>query len=168
MTDRQFPIGRYKQPQDLSLTALSPYIDQIEALPGLMRKQAESLSEAELAQPYRPAGWTKRQVIHHVADSHLNSYCRFRWTLTEDKPIIKAYDEKAWAMLPDALSGDIELSLSLLEAIHRRWVLLLRSLGEEELQRTFRHPEDGFRYSLAQLITQYAWHGAHHLGHLKL
>lgn len=164
----RFPVGRYQKPDDLSLPALQKFIRDISGLPALLAKEVAGLSEQELDSPYRPGGWTKRQVIHHIADSHMNSYIRFRWTLTEDTPTIKAYDEAKWAELPDAKNEPISISLALIEALHNRWVKLLEALTEEDLKRTFLHPEDGKAYSLAELIPIYAWHGKHHLGHLKL
>jgi uncharacterized damage-inducible protein DinB len=164
----RFPIGRYQKPADLSYNALQEYIDEIEALPDLLFYELEKLAEFELDEPYRPGGWTKRQVVHHIADSHMNSYIRFRWTLTEDTPTIKAYDEKKWAELPDARNESVEVSLALIRALHERWVLLLRAMSPEDMQRSFIHPEGGKTYTLAELIPLYAWHGKHHLGHLAL
>ncbi len=168
MNDPRYPIGRYQRPADLSWEAMQPMIDEIEDLPTTMAFAVDQLTEDELDEPYRPGGWSKRQVIHHVADSHMNSYIRFRWALTEDKPTIKAYDEKKWAELPDAKTESVEISLALIDALHQRWVTLLRALGPEDLKREFVHPEDGKTYSIAELIPLYAWHGKHHLGHLEL
>lgn len=163
-----FPIGRYQKPNDLSFEALQMYIDEIEDLPDTLYFELEKYAPFEFDEPYRPGGWTKRQVVHHIADSHMNSYIRFRWALTEENPTIKAYDEQKWAELPDAKEEDIEISLALISALHKRWVALLRSLNAEDFQRTFVHPEDGKTYTIAELIPLYAWHGKHHLAHVEL
>ena len=115
--------------------------------------------------PYRPDGWTVRQVVHHVPDSHLNSYCRFKLALTEDEPVIRAYHEDRWAELEEARTAPVEVSLALLESLHRRWVLMLNSLAPSDFQRTFRHPDIGV-VSLAQNVCLYAWHGRHHTAHI--
>ena len=164
----RFPTGRFKYPEFITAVQVKNWIDEIENLPTDFRQMAESLSEQQLDTAYRPNGWTLRQVIHHVPDSHLNSYIRFRWALTEDTPTIKAYDETKWAELPDAKSAPIDLSLDLLESLHKRWVILLRSLSEKQLKRNYTHPESGKQISLEKTIALYAWHGRHHLGHLKL
>lgn len=168
MSDLRFPIGRYQRPDDLSWEALQSYIDEIAEFPDNLLIAADQFTEDELDEPYRPGGWTKRQVVHHIADSHMNSYIRFRWTLTEDTPTIKAYDEKKWAELPDARNESVEVSLALIKALHERWVLLLRAMSPEDMQRSFIHPEGGKTYTLAELVPLYAWHGKHHLGHLEL
>jgi hypothetical protein len=125
----------------------------------------EGLDDAQLDTPYRPEGWTVRQLVHHVADSHMNSYVRFRLAVTEDTPTIKPYDEKAWANLPDAATAPLEPSLELVEALHRRWLLLLQSFGPAEWSRTFRHPERGVsRLDVTALL--YGWHGRHHVAHV--
>ena len=124
-------------------------------------------TETQLATPYRDGGWTTRQVIHHVADSHVNAYVRTRWLLTEDRPTLKAYDEKAWAELPDAALAPIELSLALIDALHARWHALLTSVADAEFSREIVHPDRG-PMSLETLVQMYAWHGRHHLAHLQL
>jgi hypothetical protein len=130
-----------------------------------MRDAAAGLSEEQLNTPYRPGGWTVRQVIHHVPDSHINSYVRFRLALTEEEPIIKPYEENRWAELPDARTAPVELSLDLLEMLHRRWTLLLNDLGKAELAKAFRHPELGL-VTLERNVALYAWHGRHHTAHI--
>jgi hypothetical protein len=137
----------------------------IEALPAELRKTIEDLTDAQLDTPYRPEGWTVRQLVHHLADSHMHSYVRFKWTLTEENPLIKPYDEKAWALLPDAHTAAPEISLRLLGALHTRWVLVLRSLKPEHWKRTFQHPERG-PVTLEQAVAMYAWHGQHHLAQI--
>ena len=133
--------------------------------PALLREVVRELSAAQLDTPYRPEGWTVRQVVHHVADSHMNSYVRFRLALTEDEPMVKPYREDLWAKLNDAHSAPVELSLNLLDSLHQRWMLLLNNLGPEELARTFRHPEMGLM-TIERNVALYAWHGRHHVAHI--
>jgi uncharacterized damage-inducible protein DinB len=140
-------------------------IDEIAEAPGKLRAAVEGLSAEQLDTPYRPDGWTVRQVVHHVPDSHLNSYCRFKLALTEDEPAIKAYQEDRWAELDDSRATPIEVSLALLESLHLRWVTLMKSLAPDEFNRTFRHPEIGV-VSLAKNACLYAWHGRHHTAHI--
>ncbi len=142
-------------------------ITDIETLPAQLRAAIEALPPGALDQPYRPGGWTRRQVVHHLADSHMNAYMRFKLALTEDNPVIKPYDQNAWAATADAGAGsDIEASLKLLEGLHERWVRLLRSMTEADFQRTFTHPEHGRTFTLAYTLEQYANHGKKHLGHI--
>jgi len=164
----RYPIGRFKMTEQPTAEHIQNWIDDIQQFPSDFRQIAQSLTEQQLNTPYRPDGWTLRQVIHHVADSHINSYIRFRWALTEDAPTIKAYDETLWAELLDAKTAPIELSLNLLEGLHQRWVILLRSFSESDLQKAFVHPESGKSIPLYKNIALYAWHGKHHLGHLRL
>ena len=163
----RYPIGKYQVPETISDTQLVGWINQLEALPGQFREETAGLSEDQLNTPYRSEGWTVRQLVHHVSDSHHNSYIRFKWALTEDNPMIKAYDEKAWADLFDTREAPIHLSLDHLSAVHAKLVLLLRGLSREALNRTFRHPETDEVTTLAENVGRYAWHGAHHLAHLK-
>jgi hypothetical protein len=130
-----------------------------------LRNAVSGLNEEQLDTPYRPDGWTVRQVVHHLADSHINSYVRFRLALTENQPTITVYDENAWANLPDARDSNVELSLALLEGLHRRWAVLLRSLTARDWQKTFRHPERGLM-RLDVNACLYAWHSQHHLAHI--
>jgi hypothetical protein len=125
----------------------------------------QGLGEEQLDTPYRPGGWTVRQLVHHVADSHVNAYTRFRLTLTEEEPLLRTYDEKAWAELEDARSAPIEISLALLDLLHERWVRLLRSLRPEDMSRGARHPDHGVM-TMDHLLQQYAWHGRHHVAHI--
>jgi hypothetical protein len=133
--------------------------------PAKLRAAVAGLTDQQLDTPYRPGGWTVRQVVHHVPDSHMNSYMRFRLALTEEQPAIKGYDEAAWAKLPDAQSAPVEISLSLLDTLHRRWVMLLESLTPEQWKRTFLHSELG-PVSLERNLALYAWHGKHHVAHI--
>ena len=141
-------------------------IERIAAAPGRLRAAVAGLDDAQLDTPYRPGGCTARQVVHHVPDSHLNAYTRFRLALTEETPTIKPYEEARWAELPDARSAPPELSLALLEALHARWVALLRTLGPIEGARAVRHPEHGRLMTVDELIAMYAWHGEHHTAHI--
>lgn len=161
MTELQYPIGRFKLDGMPSEGQLAEAIDQITAAPTILRSAVENLTAEQLDTPYRPGGWTVRQVVHHVPDSHLNSYCRLKLALTEDEPTIRAYHEDRWAELEDSRVTPIEVSLALLESLHKRWVTLLKSLEPSDFQRTFRHPEIGV-VTLAQNTCLYAWHGRHH------
>jgi hypothetical protein len=142
-------------------------IEDIAATPQRMRKAVEGMTEQQLNTPYREGGWTVRQVVHHVPDSHMNSYIRFKLALTEREPTIKPYDEAAWAELIDAKNAPIETSLQLLEGLHDRWVMLLRSLSDDDVKKQFTHPELGL-VSIDKYIALYAWHGKHHVAHIML
>src|SRR6266436_193065 len=163
--DLQYPVGRFAWLDDVSPDDRRRYIDEIEQTPEKLRAAVTGLSEQQLDTPYRPGGWTVRQVVHHLPDSHLNSYTRFRLALTEDSPTIKPYDEAAWAELPDAKAGPIAPSLELLEGLHGRWVRLLNSLGDSEYARAFKHPELG-EVRLDWTLGLYDWHCRHHLAHI--
>lgn len=163
--DLRYPIGAFEFPPRISNEERQKLIDQIAEAPERLRAAAEGLDNEQLNTPYRPGGWTVRQVVHHVPDSHLNSYIRFKLAMTEDEPEIRTYFEDRWAELDDARNAPIELSLSLLEALHRRWVLFLRSLKPEDYQRKFRHPDWGV-LTVEKNIALYAWHGRHHVAHI--
>src|SRR5262245_8609720 len=159
--DPRFPIGKYVPNPSPDAATLARWIDDIAAAPGTLRAAVRGLDEAQLDTPYRPGGWTLRQVAHHVPDSHMNAYVRFKLALTEDTPTIKPYDESLWAELPDASSGPVEVSLVLLERLHERWVKLLRSMTPAQFAREYRHPESGTA-PLSRIAGLYAWHGKHH------
>jgi uncharacterized damage-inducible protein DinB len=165
MDDPRYPIGRYTPPAEVSVEQREQWIDQIAAAPGALRAAVAGMDESRLNTPYREGGWTVRQVVHHLPDSHLNAYVRFKLALTEDSPLIKTYDEAAWAALPDSRDTPVEVSLTLLTALHERWVGLLRALDEQAWTRTFRHPEWG-ELRIAQTLGLYAWHGRHHVAHI--
>lgn len=165
MTDPRYPIGRFTHNGPVTGTELTAWIDQLEALPAQLRAAVVGLTDAQLDTPYRPDGWTVRQVVHHVADSHVNAYVRFKWTLTEDNPTINAYDEAGWAELPDLHAVPVETSLAFVDALHARWTGLLRSLDRDALARTFVHSESG-ETRLDRTVGMYAWHGAHHVAHI--
>jgi len=160
--DLRYPIGEFKYEGPLTDEQLQAGIARIEEAPARMRAAVAGLDKTQLDTPYRPEGWTVRQVVHHVPESHLNSYTRFKLALTEDEPVIKPYFEDRWAKLDDARQAPIALSLDLLEALHGRWIWFLRSLNPEDFQRTFRHPELGL-VSLDKAVGLYAWHGQHHV-----
>ena len=163
--DLRYPIGPFKFEGSVTEDQRERFIDQIEGTPAKLRAAVEGLSPEQLDTPYRPGGWTVRQLVHHLPDSHLNSYTRFKLALTEDEPTIKPYYEDRWAELDDARNAPIEISLALLGSLHQRWVLLLRSLAPQDFARTFRHPELGV-VSLDKNVSLYAWHGRHHVAHI--
>ena len=167
MADPRYPIGKFSFDGDVSDAARAARIADIEAAPRLLRAAVEGMSERQLDTPYREGGWTVRQVVHHVPDSHLNAYVRFKLALTEDAPTIKPYDEALWAALPDSRETPVAVSFTLLDALHQRWVTLLRAMAPADFSRTFIHPEHGRSMSLDQVLALYAWHGKHHLGHVK-
>ncbi len=163
--DLRFPIGKYKREEDVTEARREEMIQIIAETPARLREAVSGLSSEQLDTPYRPGGWTVRQVVHHVPDSHLNSYVRFKLALTEDRPTIKPYEEDRWAELGDTFNTPIEVSLALLDNLHVRWVYLLRSLSAENWGRTFLHPQGG-EMSLVHVVGLYAWHGAHHVAHI--
>ena len=163
--DLSYPIGRFDLTRNVSPEERPGLIAIVEGAPGRFREAVKGLDEAQLDTPYRPGGWTVRQLVHHVPDSHMNAYVRFKLAATEEEPTIKPYEEARWADLADAKSSPIEPSLALLENLHKRWVLFLRSLGPVDWSRKFRHPELG-TISLEQNLALYAWHGKHHVAHV--
>jgi len=165
MEDLRYPVGRFQRPTTLSETERRTAIDSIAATPANLRAAVRGLDDAQLDTPYRPDGWTVRQVVHHVPDSHANAYIRFKWALTEDTPTIKAYDEAAWAKLDDSRTTPIETSLTLLDALHDRWVRILNAMSDADFSRQLRHPENG-PMTLDQMLALYEWHGRHHVGHI--
>ena len=163
--DLRYPIGRFTPDATPTPETRTRHIAEMAALPQRFRNAVSGLSDTQLSTPYRDGGWTVRQLIHHVPDSHLNAYIRCKLALTEDSPIIKPYDQEAWANLADSALTPPEVSLSLLEAVHTRWVTLLRALTPDDFQRKFNHPETGVQ-SVDSTVAFYAWHGNHHLGHI--
>ncbi|HEX6895704.1 MAG TPA: bacillithiol transferase BstA [Bryobacteraceae bacterium] len=163
--DLRYPVGKFQFPASISAEQRSRFVEEIAATPAHLRAAVAGLGDSQLETPYRPGGWTVRQVVHHVPDSHLNSYTRFRLALTEDQPVIKPYQEDRWAELADARTGPIEVSLRLLECLHSRWIALLRSLTEQQWKLSFRHPDLG-PVTLEQNAALYAWHGRHHVAHV--
>jgi hypothetical protein len=165
MEDLRYPIGKFTVEGEIVPARREEWIARIAAAPAELRAALKGLSDAQLGTPYRPGGWTLRQLAHHVPDSHMNSYVRFRLAVTEDEPTIKPYAEDRWAKLSDARTAPVELSLALLDSLHARWVLLLRSFAESDWKRTFRHPELGLM-TLERNLALYAWHGRHHVAHV--
>lgn len=163
--DLRFPTGRFQRPSSLDPIARARAIESIEATPQRLREAVRGLTSEQLDTPYRPGGWTVRQVVHHVPDSHLNAYVRFKLALTESEPTIKPYDEAAWARLADTTVVPIETSLALLDAVHERWLAILRAMQPTDFERMLVHPESG-RQRLDQVLALYAWHGPHHVAHV--
>ena len=165
MTDLRYPIGKFTYDGPLTEDRKRGLIEEIAKTPANLRSAAKGLSNEQLDTPYRPGGWTVRQVVHHLPDSHMNSYVRFKLALTEVDPTIKPYAEDRWAELADTKATPIDVSLTLLESLHSRWVLLLRSLQPQDFARTFRHPEMGV-LNLDKYLALVAWHGRHHIAHI--
>ena len=164
-SDPRYPVGRWQRPKDVDADTLLYALDMLGELPQNLRVAVQDLEDDLLETPYREGGWTVRQVVHHLADSHLNMYTRIRLALTEDAPTIRPYDEKAWAALHDAQTAPVEWSLDLVEALHARLLMLLRSLTPAQWARTYVHPESGVM-RLDEVATLYAWHSRHHVAHI--
>jgi uncharacterized damage-inducible protein DinB len=163
--DLRYPIGKFQNEDSPTPENRRRYIEEIDVAPARLRAAVAGLQPEQLDTPYRPGGWTVRQVVHHVPDSHLNAYVRFKLALTEDEPTIKPYDEARWAELADTRTTPIETSLALLDSLHQRWGKLLRSLSPADLSRKLRHPELGVM-TLDNMLAHYAWHGRHHVAHI--
>ena len=163
--DPRYPIGDYQPPKEVTPAMRRRAIDEIAATPAKFRAAVKGLNDAQLDMPYREGGWTVRQVVHHVPDSHLNAYVRWKRALTEETPTIKPYEEARWAELADSKSTPIEVSLALLDNLHDRWTRLLRSVKDADFARTFRHPDHGVR-TLDWMLFLYEWHGKHHTAHI--
>jgi hypothetical protein len=164
--DVRHPIGRFAYDGDSSRGAIDRAIAHIDALPMLLRAAVEGLTDEQLNTPYREGGWTPTEVVHHVADSHMNAYIRCKLALTEQAPTIKPYDQAAWARLADVRSVPMAVSLSLIDALHARWVALLRSMSDADFERTYIHPEQEHPVPLREVIAMYSWHGQHHTAHI--
>jgi len=165
MADLRYPIGKFVMPDGVTEKLRQDWISEIAQAPAKLRAAVNGLSDKQLDTPYRPEGWTVRQVVHHLPDSHMNAYVRFKLALTEEDPTIKTYAEEKWAELPEAKTGPVEISLSLLECLHKRWEVMLRGLSGSDYLRTFRHPELGV-VRLEKSLAIYAWHGRHHTAHI--
>lgn len=164
----RYPVGRMtRSSAPLDVRTREEYIRILEAMPGRVRALVSGLSDAQLDTPYRPGGWTVRQVVHHVPDSHMNAYVRMKLAVTEDQPNVKTYEEARWAELPEAKSGPIAMSMDLLDALHRRWVAFLRALPATDLRKAFSHPDWGI-VSVEESIGMYAWHCRHHTEHIRI
>jgi len=166
VADLQYPVGKFDWSVPVSEADYPRLIAEIAEAPGALRAAVAGLSRDQLETRYRPEGWTVKQVVHHVPDSHMNAYCRFKLALTEDEPTIKPYDQEKWAELPDSQRAPIDVSLDLLDSLHQRWVVLLRSMDTADFNRGLRHPEHGRVLTLAQMLALYAWHGRHHVAHI--
>jgi len=164
--DLRYPIGKFNAQPAANERERQKFLDDIEEAPARLKDVVQDLSDKQLDTPYREGGWTVRQVVHHVPDSHLNSYIRFKWALTEEEPTIKPYCEDRWAELADSKSTPIQVSLTLLDSLHQRWTNLLRSFKPEDWNKTLRHPELGVM-TLDKMLALYAWHGKHHVAHIK-
>jgi uncharacterized damage-inducible protein DinB len=165
MSDPRYPTGRFTPDPNPTPESRNRLIEQIASMPQRMRQAIAGLTAEQLNTPYREGGWTVRQVVHHVPDSHLNAYIRFKWALTETEPTIKSYDEGAWAALKDSDLTPVDVSLALLESLHARWTVLLGSLKAEDFQRKFVHPDSG-PHNVDWLLGLYSWHGTHHVAHI--
>jgi len=165
MNDPRYPIGKFQAPVRYDASGRATSIDAVAAVPSALRAAMQGLTAAQLDTPYRDGGWTVRQLVHHVADSHINAFIRFKLALTESEPTITAYDENLWARLPDVQGTPVEVSLSLVDALHARWVVLLRAMQEAEFARAFKHPERGLM-TLDHTLAMYSWHGQHHVAHI--
>jgi hypothetical protein len=163
----RYPVGKFQPQESYTAGEITQHIVAIESTPAKIEAAFKKLSAAQLETPYRPEGWTARQVLHHLADSHMHAYIRFKWALTEETPTIKAYDEKLWAQTYE-IAQDPILSIDLLKALHAKWVTLLKSLTPADFEKGFIHPQTGKRVNLNRLTATYAWHGEHHLGHLTI
>jgi len=164
----RYPVGRYVRPATaLDAAMRMECINEIKELPAVMRSLVSKLDDVQLDKPYRPGGWTIRQVVHHVPDSHMNMYMRMKLAVTENAPTIKPYNEDSWAQLEDGRTAPVDISLDLLDALHRRWVVFLRSLKEADFERTYIHPEMKGPVPLYQGLALYAWHGKHHAAHIR-
>ena len=165
VTDLRYPIGQY-QPQDYSEDLLQEWLSYIKYLPNALENAITNLDEQQLHTPYRDGGWTVHQLVHHVADSHMNGYIRFKLGLTEDNPSIKPYDENLWSALADVKYLPINISITLLYALHNRWHEFLKSLTANDFKRTIFHPQHQQQMTLWYLLGSYAWHGRHHVAHI--
>ncbi|MFJ7408318.1 MULTISPECIES: YfiT family bacillithiol transferase [unclassified Lysinibacillus] len=165
MNDLRYPIGQFQFPEVVTAQQVQKWIDDIRLLPRQLAEALSGASEQSLAKSYRENGWTVTQLVHHLADSHMNSFIRFKLALTEDTPTIKPYNEEDWAVLPDS-DMPVATSYKLLESLHERWVYLLTSLTDKQLQRAFQHPDNGLM-TLEKALALYAWHGKHHLAHIQ-
>lgn len=164
--DLRYPVGRFVPPDGWTAEQIAGWRADVAAVPAAINAAVQGLTDAQLDTPYRDGGWTIRQVVHHLVDSHLNAFCRFKLALTEDLPTIKPYREAAWAELADGKSGPVASSLSMLDGLHARWARLLDSMSEHDFHCEFVHPEHGVSFTLGRTLAMYAWHGRHHAAHI--
>lgn len=163
----RFPIGKFQHPKEVNEKLRTSWIGILEKFPSQLEESLHGINNGQLDYCYRPDGWTVKQVVHHVADSHMNAFIRTKMALTEETPTIKAYHERKFAMLPDADNYDVDLSLMLIKGLHARYIMLFKSMNEADFARTYVHPESKFTYRMDGVLAQYAWHSMHHLGHIK-
>ncbi len=168
MEELQYPIGKFQLPENITDAQFENWKNDIESLPAKVQQLTDGFKANQWSQTYRPDGWTALQVVHHLADSHMNCFIRFKWAMTEDNPTIKAYNEKAWANLPDVMQSAPIISIQLLHALHQRWSSLISNMTEKDFAKTFYHPVQQKSHSLKGAVGLYAWHGNHHLAHLKI
>ncbi len=164
---KKYPIGKFERPETIHNELFQKWLASFSSLPERLEKVLENITADRLLLQYRPDSWTVQQIVHHIADSHVNGYIRLKWALTEDNPTIKAYHEKAWSGLADVREVDVKVSVELLKNLHHRWVTLVQSLNTAELKRTFYHPDNKVHVSVAEQTGLYAWHGEHHLAHIE-
>ena len=164
----RYPIGKFSAPLDYSQEDIDKWTNEINELPSLCRNEFNDFTEEMLEESYKPGGWTARQLIHHIVDSHMNAYIRFKLALTEDNPTIRPYLEAQWAELSDSKNAPPEISLSLLEALHRRWILVIKNMKEDDFNRSYFHPESKKEFKLRTALALYAWHSRHHLEHIRI
>jgi len=163
----KYPIGRFQRPVAVTPELKQAWISAIDALPTWLDVLVENLDESQIQTPYRDGGWTINQVVHHIADSHMNAYVRLKLALTEDNPTIKPYKEALWAELPDVTTVPVNVSITLLHALHRRWTSLLQNMTDAEWERTYFHPEHKRNVPMWEMTAMYAWHSRHHMEHIK-
>ncbi|MDW5289354.1 YfiT family bacillithiol transferase [Formosa sp. PL04] len=162
----KYPIGQFQCPELITAKHLDNWIDVLNQFPTRLNALVKPLTDFQLDTEYRPGGWTIRQLVHHTADSHHHSYTRFKWSLTEDNPVIKAYNQDDWSNLEDAINAPVSMSLMHIEAVHKRLVYLLKSLNDKDLERSFIHPETNKKVTIKENIGMYAWHSSHHFTHI--
>jgi hypothetical protein len=166
MEELKYPIGRFTKPEVITASYLKECISTIESFPSKLKEAVSSLNEVQLDTPYRPEGWTVRQVVNHCADSHMNALIRVKLALTESSPLISAYVQDLWVNLADSKQMPITPALQILDGVHTRWTVVLRSMTDTDWHKTYIHPEKGRQVALEEAIANYAWHGEHHLGHI--
>ena len=167
MTDSAYPIGRFELPETLTPAQRNERINTIEELPATLLNILRNTKPEDLSNKYRDGSWMVREIIHHLADSHMQGFARFKLALTEDNPIIKPYEQDGWALLPDVGRVEIEPSLNIIKGVHHRWTVLMRTMKSKQWKRTFHHPDWNHNFTLEQSLAQYAWHSQHHLAHIR-
>ena len=168
LEQKKYPIGKFQQPENISDEDIIHHIKILKNFPKKLKHLVENLDDDQLDTPYRIGGWKIRQLIHHIADSHMNAFIRFKLALTEENPTIKSYDEKQWAELQDSFSMPIDSSLKIIDGVHKRWVYEMKCLTNKEFEHTFFHPEHQKSYTLKESLALYSWHCKHHYAHIKV